>query len=45
MSIQPLQIGANTNIISFLPTLIAWLSKREITLCLSAIFQSNNIDQ
>ena len=45
MSTQLLQIGAYTNITSFLPTLIAWLSKREITLWLSAVFQSNNIDQ
>lgn len=29
----------------FLPTLIAWLSKREIILWLFAVLQSNNIDQ
>ena len=45
MSIQLLQIGACTNITSFLLTLIAWLSKREIILWLFAVLQSNNIDQ
>ena len=45
MSIQLFQIGACTGITSFLPTLSAWLSKREIILWLFGVSQSNNIDQ